>query len=693
MGPSPVSPSHGAASSKSLSGSKRSSPGADVEGDSEGSKGSVKLGQDAALSRRKRVKRDDGSLSAGEARGHSGWNPGVSSGGFRTSFSAASKDRIAQASSHRALGSPVRQDADSPRNGPAAATDVGDLVLPPGDASFSKRPSHGTTWQSRFESWCIQLMALNRSREGFPGAALIRDAWEAWLQTRVSLHPIAREAALQAAAETNLDAEKLEELVTQPLKSDPGPAPEAGQVETDRSWGVHTPDEATSVSDKAAPQAVHQAGNWIVPPPPSRSWHSEVKQKDQSAWEEKFVAWCKSVAHLNENRVRVDTPRDRNRLIESYSKWIGTVDGLSNSKAAAARRAATHYAHANNAQVAAALADTSTRPPSDTPAVDTASSVGMDVPPSETAVTPSTSSALGDATPAVSENSAAYRERYFPGIDPDEIFCVMCASRDHDSAGCPDMICRFCHDAGHPSFSCPTRMRCTKCRQLGHSKQDCSEKLALAPEEMDCAFCQSREHLDVSCPVLWRSFSINPDTARKVRALPIYCYCCGYHGHNGPDCGLNTHNPKGGLWETWSRSNCDRYLDPSSSEVAIAFAASSGSAPDGYGRPDLGKSIVPRRHIVFEEADDDEETENFIRPPVQKNTRPGQIKFAGDNGGTNRGGRRPGKQFSAGNVGPPGYAQPPLPPGPPPPLPPQAYPQDNRRNGGRRGKGAGRGRY
>jgi protein AIR1/2 len=203
---------------------------------------------------------------------------------------------------------------------------------------------------------------------------------------------------------------------------------------------------------------------------------------------------------------------------------------------------------------------------------------------------------------------------------------------------------------------------------------------------VECAFCQSRDHVDASCHELWRSFSFNPSTVRKVRSLPVFCYCCGRQGHYGPACGLNPHKTKEGAWETWSQANCDRYQDPASSEMAIAFRTSIGAVSSSE-RPDLGKSMVPKRHIFFEEADDDDEAEEFIRPPVQKNARVGNISFAGNGG--DHGGRRPNKQYNDRN-GRPGFTLPPLPPGPPPPLPPQGSHHQNRRNGGRRRAGGAR---
>lgn len=727
MDSSLASPDHAGASSQPFSSKKRPSPDTDAHSDLKESSSWVESAEDATLSPRKRAKvdsspttdtaRDPGDgetalskpssrcepLQANQStvdsppRAHGGWNRGISNG-LRTSFAATIKDRLPKSSSRRASESPAQQDVDSSRN--ALTRGVDDLTMPPGDPSFSKRPGHGSNWQTRFVDWAGQLMRLNKDREGIQDAALLRDAWDVWLQTRVTIQPIVREAALQAAAGTNLDSEKLGEMFATALASELDGSLSISPAEAGHAQSGHDSDEQSgngpkSAGERAATQSVQEPSSWAVPSLPSPSWHFEVGQKDKSAWEGKFVAWCQTLAQLNKNKIRADTPRDRNRLTESYLRWIGAVDGLSRVKTLAARRAATHYVQANSMQLSEALANS--RPLIEHQTVGTVTLAEEDTARPATANTSSTSSGLNDANLASlhDEEDAEYRERYFPGISPDETFCVMCASRGHVSTECPAMICRFCHDAAHPSFSCPARRRCTKCRQLGHTKEDCREKLALAPEEMDCALCQSRDHLDASCPDLGRSFLPDPDTVRKVRSLPIFCYSCGRQGHYGPVCGLNPHKPKESQWETWSQVNCARYIDPISPEVAIVFSASPATAPEAgpaYGRPDLGKSIVPRRHIVFEEADDDDEAEDFIRPPVQRNTRPGQITFSGNNSMANRGGRRSSKQYGAGN-GRSSYTQPPLPPGPPPPLPPQGYQQESRRNGSRRARGGRRGNF
>ncbi|KAL2148391.1 hypothetical protein VTH82DRAFT_2311 [Thermothelomyces myriococcoides] len=611
---------------------------------------------------------------------HAGWNQGITSG-IRTSF--AVKDKPQRPFSRQAPGSTSQALSSS--------TDVDSLTMPSAASGLSG-VIQKDDWQALFTKWCVRLMAMNQSQKGLKDdPALLREAWGLWLETRMTLPRADRTTAMEVANETCLDAEKLQSMFSEALESDlqsPWDTPPTitGQAENvvPEKGGNGKP-----ASAEAASAGVQETNDWVLPPPPSYA-DFDVKHKDQRGWEERFVAWCKSLIQLNGRKIKVDTVRERNRVTESYLRWVGTIEGLSKAKAAAARRTAVHYVQENSASLTDLF--TSTSPGEQPQNTDSVS------PPPQNDATPSpTGSISGDKnetagdgeTALLEEKLAAYREKYFPGLGPNEIICHMCASRDHDTTACPEAACRFCHDPGHRSFGCPTRLRCTKCKQLGHQKKDCTEKLALPPDEAECVFCQSRDHVDASCHEIWRSFKFNPATARRVRSLPVFCYLCGLEGHYGSACGLNQQRGREGPWETWSQANCDRYQDPASSNIATVFEALSTSSGPPSERPDFGKSIVPQRHIFFEDTDDDDEVEEFIRPPVQKTMRFGHINFSGNKDGGNRGGKGPSSNQHNGGNARLGYKQPPLPPGPPPPLPPPGH-HTNGRNGGRRRGGGGR---
>lgn len=219
------------------------------------------------------------------------------------------------------------------------------------------------------------------------------------------------------------------------------------------------------------------------------------------------------------------------------------------------------------------------------------------------------------------------RNRYFPGVPDDAVFCLTCASYGHDTPGCPETTCKFCQQH-HFSYSCPARQRCTKCKQLGHTKASCKEKLAMAAGEgfMECAFCQAQDHQEEQCPEIWETYRPQVGHIKQVRSVPTFCYCCGAEGHFGTDCGLA--DPKVPPSATWSNAGASLYVDPTSSEEAIAFqnpipAVQAISAPVIPGR-----SIKPQSHIIFEDSgDEDNGSQGFLRAPATGPRRPGQIQI------------------------------------------------------------------
>ncbi|KAK4144271.1 uncharacterized protein C8A04DRAFT_11600 [Dichotomopilus funicola] len=566
----------------------------------------------------------------------SGWNQGIV-GGLRTSFGAKEKARKL----------PSRQASESPAQAAQAptteTTDIDDLEMPPEEASVSKSTPKGA-WPAIFRRWCVRLLALNQDQAGLRNdPAMLKEAWGLWLEARASLPRGYCIYATKVARNEPLDSNQLGTMFSAALKAD-----------LQAPWNVDDaslslgPSKSVANESNGSPSLGGQGTNagWVLPPlPPSSEF--DVGLKDERAWEIKFLDWCRTLIGLNADKIKVDSPKDRSRVTEAYSKWVGKIDGLVKSRMSAARRVATHYAQDNSALLVALFFGT---PPgggdrkSLEPAGPTLPS-RPPAPPSVISLSSGTDEEEGEARVEPREmrprdSEEEYCETYYPdaAVSGGVSFCHACASRSHSAAECPEKTCRFCGDREHRTFACPTRVRCTKCKQLGHRRHDCREKLVTPADQLECAFCASREHGDASCHELWRSVRPAPDTVRKVRELPIYCYNCGYGGHYGPACGLLPVRTKEGPWETWSRANAELYQDAASSEVAVAFESSrsSGSTKTTSGRPDFGKSIVPQRHIFFEEdddEDDDNDAGNFIRPPVQRNgpQRVGhhQISFAG----------------------------------------------------------------
>ncbi|KAK7722291.1 hypothetical protein SLS64_000828 [Diaporthe eres] len=233
-----------------------------------------------------------------------------------------------------------------------------------------------------------------------------------------------------------------------------------------------------------------------------------------------------------------------------------------------------------------------------------------------------------EASPSLpAEAALEQRRRYFPSVPDDAVFCLTCASYGHNTPDCQETACKFCQQ-GHFSYSCPSRQRCAKCKQLGHTKASCKEKLAMAAGEgfMECAFCEAQDHQEEQCPEIWETYRPEVGHIKQVRSVPTFCYCCGAEGHFGTDCGLA--DPKVPPSATWSNAGASLYVDPTSSEEAIAFqnplpAAQAISAPVIPGR-----SIKPQSHIIFEDSgDEDNGSQGFLRAPATGPRRPGQIQI------------------------------------------------------------------
>lgn len=207
------------------------------------------------------------------------------------------------------------------------------------------------------------------------------------------------------------------------------------------------------------------------------------------------------------------------------------------------------------------------------------------------------------------------RHRYYPGVPDGAIFCLTCARYGHATATCPEMTCKFCHGQ-HFKYECPARQRCTKCKQLGHAKASCAEKLAVAPGEavMECAVCEGHDHTEQNCSRLWQIYCPQPNSIKKVRSLPMFCYCCGASGHYGGDCGIADRSVP--PTKTWTFATAAIYIDPASTEPALS---DKNTLPPStiVSKPIIpGRSIKPQSHVVYEESDEEDSTGAFVRGTV-----------------------------------------------------------------------------
>lgn len=293
-------------------------------------------------------------------------------------------------------------------------------------------------------------------------------------------------------------------------------------------------------------------------------------------------------------------------------------------------------------------------------------------------------SAEGNGAPQAAANAAgsimsindlSKLRRYFPSANGSTNLCLSCGMAGHVSANCTYGTCKFCNKNGHWHYKCPTRARCGKCRQLGHSKVDCTEKLALTKEEgLACSFCNSARHLEDDCTEIWRSFRPTAETIKTVVAINPSCSLCGSDRHFSADCRDQsgyTENP------TWSLQNCNRYTNPECGILSIeqASAVATGqSNSHGGGELKIRGKATRTTHVHYSESEDSE-LEFLGHHTVQKKPNVGTIRMAS-------------------NIQIPKLTrgQPPLPPGPPPSgpathtmrghgLPPKPPSRDHRTNG------------
>ncbi|KAK1987162.1 zinc knuckle domain-containing protein [Colletotrichum cereale] len=265
------------------------------------------------------------------------------------------------------------------------------------------------------------------------------------------------------------------------------------------------------------------------------------------------------------------------------------------------------------------------------------------------------------------EGDLAQQHKYFPGLPESAEICVYCASVGHNSTACPKTACKFCQQPNHFSWNCPTRERCTKCRQLGHGKAQCTEKLVHLDEEgMECAMCGAQNHLEDDCETLWRSYKPQDGLIKKVKVFPAFCASCGTEGHYSSDCALRGDRPRN---HTWSLKNRSLYVDKNATDGPISDFASQPQNPKFPLQ--IKGSAAKRNHIFYPDSDGSEEGE-FIGQKVKPRAPMGNIQLS-TNLQINTGGFGAPPQMQQNGRGQQrgGWsAQPPLPPGPPPPGPP-----------------------
>lgn len=195
------------------------------------------------------------------------------------------------------------------------------------------------------------------------------------------------------------------------------------------------------------------------------------------------------------------------------------------------------------------------------------------------------------------------------------VVCLLCMGPGHLVSECPEVICKHCEEGNQPSSLCPNNNRCRKCRDRGHSSQDCVADLKVTT--VPCDGCGKLSHVEQDCPD--RHF-LQPRLQGPVR-LWISCSICASKSHLVGDCPVA---PANASTARWSLNDLDANqivnlsLETGTQQLEQA-AESRGIRPAGMqirGRAGLHHAGDTR--AAAGSADED----NFLRPAVGRTNQP-----------------------------------------------------------------------
>ncbi|PHH68439.1 hypothetical protein CDD80_7520 [Ophiocordyceps camponoti-rufipedis] len=130
----------------------------------------------------------------------------------------------------------------------------------------------------------------------------------------------------------------------------------------------------------------------------------------------------------------------------------------------------------------------------------------------------------------------AKQKRCYPSA-ANQPTCLNCSGEGHEAAECLRQECRYCGDMNHWHYCCPTRERCSNCRQLGHSTGDCKEEQAASKtQHVNCAFCGGDDHVERDCMDPWSDMDAKMKTIGRMVHAPVSCASCGAGDHVWSDC-------------------------------------------------------------------------------------------------------------------------------------------------------------
>jgi hypothetical protein len=110
--------------------------------------------------------------------------------------------------------------------------------------------------------------------------------------------------------------------------------------------------------------------------------------------------------------------------------------------------------------------------------------------------------------------------------------CILCGQRDHLWEICPGRKCEHCGDTDkHVSRACLKIKKCSKCREKGHTVDDCPSKLKRTAEDgFLCERCGDDTHFEEDCSYIFRHIIPEKMSVKKAPFLSIFCYNCASKG-------------------------------------------------------------------------------------------------------------------------------------------------------------------
>ncbi|KAF4584118.1 Protein AIR2 [Ophiocordyceps camponoti-floridani] len=248
-------------------------------------------------------------------------------------------------------------------------------------------------------------------------------------------------------------------------------------------------------------------------------------------WQSRFVYWVRILCSFNSGVATSMTPHTALVAFENYVEYH-TALSLYQKHKARQRAGGVVYEFGSNVASAMEMVATAWVVLKLTPDETAEKSSGATT--ARVASRPANDNAL--ATPTRRHVLHAYAKM---AKDRQKLTCLNCSREGHEVVGCTFETCKFCSGGNHWHYACPTRRRCSKCRQLGHLADHCEGEWAVSQTRgLKCAFCESDHHLEGNCPEPW--LKLEAITRRMGRVMvihtPIMCALCGARDHFWSDC-------------------------------------------------------------------------------------------------------------------------------------------------------------